>query len=111
MLSKTLSFYQKSARYRLEHNFNRVYRFMEVFFEGGHSPYVQFIRKNLTFLSSVIDSGDWDKLRRHPPCVIPDPTGEARLVELALERVRQWSSAQRAAEGAERPRDSEPATP
>lgn len=94
LLSKTLGFYQKSARYRLEHNFNRVYRFMEVFFERGHSPYVQFIRKNLMFLSSIIEAGDWDKLRRHPPCVMPDPNGEARLVKLALERVRKWSSAQ-----------------
>ena len=94
LLSKTLSFYQKSARYRLEHNFNRCYRFMEVFFERNQSPYVQFIRKNLTFLSSIIDAGDWQKLRRRPPCVIPDPEGEARLVELALERVRTWSTTQ-----------------
>jgi hypothetical protein len=92
LLSKTLSFYQKSARFRLEHNFNRSYRFMEVFFEGDQSPYVQFIRKNLMFLSSVINAGDWEKLRRKPPCVIPDPDGEARLAKLALERVRKWSA-------------------
>ncbi len=97
LLAKTLSFYQSSARSRLENNFNRVYRYMEVFFEGGQSPYVQFIRKNLMFLSAVTESGDWDKLRRHPPCVVPDPDGEARLVKLALERVRQWSAAQQAA--------------
>jgi hypothetical protein len=95
LLSKTLSFYQSSARYRLENNFNRVYRYMEAFFERGHSPYVQFIRKNLTFLSGVIKVGDWERLRRHPPCVMPDPTGEARLLELAVDRVRVWSEAQR----------------
>ena len=33
---------------------------MEAFFERGHSPYVQFIRKNLMFLSSVIRIGDWE---------------------------------------------------
>ena len=51
LLAKTLGFYQKSARHRLENDFNHVYRYMEAFFERGHSPYVRFIRKNLTFLS------------------------------------------------------------
>jgi hypothetical protein len=99
LLGKTLSFYQSSARHRLEHNFNRVYRYFESFFEGGHSPYIRFIRKNLTFLNTVIQHGDWERLRRHPPCVMPDPLGEAHLMELALQRVRDWS-ARRAAEAA-----------
>lgn len=90
LLGKTLSFYQTSARLRLENDFNRVYRYFEAFFERGQSPYIRFIRKNLTFLSTVIKNGDWDRLRRHPPCVMPDPQGEAHLVELALERVHDW---------------------
>jgi hypothetical protein len=96
LLSKTLGFYQSSARHRLEHNFNSVYRYMEAFFERGQSPYVQFIRKNLMFLNDVIRRGDWERLRRNPPCVIPDPQGQARLLELAHERVRAWADAQRA---------------
>lgn len=94
LLAKTLTFYQSSARSRLENNFNRSYRYMEAFFEGGQSPYISFIRKNLMFLSGVIKEGDWEKLRRHPPCVMPDPLGEAHLMELALQRVRRWSAAQ-----------------
>ena len=50
------------------------------------------IRKNLTFLNTVIQHGDWERLRRHPPCVMPDPQGEAHLIELALQRVRDWSA-------------------
>ena len=73
LLGKTLSFYQTSARLRLENNFNRVYRYFEAFFERGRSPYIRFIRKNLTFLNTVIQNGDWERLRRHPPCVMPDP--------------------------------------
>jgi hypothetical protein len=96
LLAKTLAFYQSSARHRLEHNFNRVYRYMEAFFEGGQSPYVRFIRKNLLFLTSLIRFNDWYKLRRHPPCVIPDPNGEAKLIELAGERVRDWTASQSA---------------
>jgi len=92
LLRKTIGFYQTSARLRLENNFNRVYRYFEAFFERGQSPYIRFIRKNLTFLSTVIQHGDWERLRRHPPCVIPDPQGEAHLVELALQRVRDWSA-------------------
>jgi hypothetical protein len=100
LLGKTLSFYQTSARMRLEHNFNRVYRYFEAYFERGHSPYIRFIRKNLTFLNTVIQNGDWNRLRRHPPCVMPDPRGEEHLMELALQRVRDWSTKQTASQRA-----------
>jgi hypothetical protein len=93
LLSKTLGFYQYSARRRLEHNFNRVYRYMEAFFEGGQSPYVQFIRKNLMFLNGLMKAGDWERLRRRPPCVMPNPSGEKHLMDLALLRVRSWAGA------------------
>lgn len=96
LLGKTLSFYQTGARLRLENNFNRVYRYFEAFFERGRSPYIRFIRKNLTFLNSVIQTGDWERLRRHPPCVMPDPQGEAHLIELALQRVQDWSATREA---------------
>jgi len=96
LLGKTLSFYQTSARLRLERNFNRVYRYLEAFFEQGQSPYIRFIRKNLTFLTTVIQHGDWHRLQRHPPCVMPDPDGEAHLVELALQRIRDWSASRTA---------------
>jgi hypothetical protein len=86
--------YQSSARRRLEHNFNRVYRFMEAFFERRESPYILFIRKNLTFLNKVIETGEWHRLRRRPPCVMPDPDGEAKVMALALRRVRKWAAEQ-----------------
>jgi hypothetical protein len=93
LLGKTLAFYQSSARKRLEHNFNRVYRYMEAFFERRENPYIVFVRKNLMFLTAVIESGDWDKIRRRPPCVMPDPQGEARLMALAVHRLRKTSAA------------------
>jgi hypothetical protein len=40
LLAKTLMFYQSSARRRLEHNFNRAYRYLEAFFERRENPYV-----------------------------------------------------------------------
>ncbi|HEX6997502.1 MAG TPA: hypothetical protein VF322_05120 [Gammaproteobacteria bacterium] len=92
LLSKTLAFYQSSVRRRLEHNFNGAYRYMEAYFEHGENPYVFFLRKNLSFLSTVIANGSWDKLRRRPACVIPDASGEARLLRLAFERARDWAA-------------------
>jgi hypothetical protein len=94
LLGKTLSFYQTNARLRLERNFNHVYRYLEAFFDGGHSPYIRFIRKNLAFLSTILPHGDWHRLQRRPPCSVPDPQGEAHLVELALQRVQDWSAKQ-----------------
>ena len=91
LLTKTLSFYQSSARDRLERSFNRVYRYMDAFFEGG-DPYIRFIRKNLTFLTSLMRSGQWSKLRRQPPCVMPNPEGAERVMELARARLERRSN-------------------
>src|SRR5690606_18272838 len=57
LLAKTLSFYQSSVRHRLEHSFNSAYRYMEAFFEGGQNPYVFFLRKNLVFLTRLMQDG------------------------------------------------------
>lgn len=97
LLFKTMDFYQKSAQYRLEHSFNRAYRYVEALFEGGENPYIAFIRRNLTFLMQIKERGSWEKLRRRPPCIIPDPNGEARLVALALRKLREISETERAA--------------
>lgn len=96
LLAKTIEFYHSSAQYRLEHSFNRAYRYVEALFEGAENPYMTFIKKNLWFLGQIMDRGDWSKLRRHAPCIIPDPDGEARLMALALRRLRQISETERA---------------
>jgi hypothetical protein len=95
LLQKTVDFYQKSAQGRLEKGFNRAYRFIEAVFEDGGNPYVRFIRKNMAFLDRIRLSGDWTVLRRRPPCVLPDPNGETRLIALALKRLRELSENER----------------
>ena len=94
LLAKTMSFYQNSAEHRLERSFNRVYRYIEPLFENGENPYIAFIAKNLAFLTKIQQHQEWQKLRRHPPCVMPDPNGEARLMTLALKRLREVSEAE-----------------
>jgi hypothetical protein len=96
LLAQTLSFYQSSVHLRLERGFHAAYRHFEPHFGGNCNPYVLFIRKNLTFLLQILQREEWHKLRRRPPCVVPDPYGEARLMALALKRVRERSEAERA---------------
>ncbi len=96
LLSKTLTFYERSARHRLESNFSHAYRYFEAYFEE-ENPYVVFIKKNLDYLTRILSSGKWDGLRRHPPCVMPDPDGEARLTQLALERIHALADSRKIA--------------
>jgi len=107
LLHKTLDFYQKSAQFRLERSFNHAYRFMEAVFEGNRNPYLEFVAKNLDFLERIRRDADWSILRRRPPCVLPDPNGEARVMTLALRRLREISDARR--RSSHRPRSGFPA--
>lgn len=95
LLVKTFEFYQSSAEYRLERCFNRAYRYVEPLFGSEGNPYMRCIRKNLDYLSEVLETQSWEKLRRRPPCAVPDPHGEARLMTLALQRLREISESQR----------------
>jgi hypothetical protein len=65
LLTKTPIFYQQVMRERLNAKFNRVYRYIEVLYDG-HNPYIEAIRSNMTHLVRIIESGDWSLLRRKP---------------------------------------------
>lgn len=96
LLSKTLTFYERSARYRLESNFSHAYRYFEAYFEE-ENPYVVFIKKNLDYLTQVLGAEQWDGLRRRPPCTMPDPDGEMHLNQLALERIHELADSRKIA--------------
>ncbi|MEM7430551.1 MAG: hypothetical protein AAF351_01300 [Pseudomonadota bacterium] len=66
LLRKTPMFYQHVMRERLHKKFNRVYRYIEVLYDG-QNPYIDAIRNNISHLVRVIESGDWSLLRRQPP--------------------------------------------
>jgi len=95
LLHKTIDFYQQSAYKRLHKSFNRAYRFIEAVFVNNCNPYMLFIDKNLKFLETIKQDGDWSRLRRRPPCIMPDPNGEARVLTLAMRRLRELSDMQR----------------
>ena len=65
LLEKTPTFYQQVMRERLNTKFNRVYRYVEVLYDG-HNPYIEAITSNITHLVKII-SGNWSLLRRQPP--------------------------------------------
>lgn len=95
LLAKTMDFYHSSAQYRLEHSFNRAYRYVEALFDQTENPYITFINRNISFLMQINAQEGWEKLRRRAPCVMPDPNGEARLMTLALRKLREISEAER----------------
>ena len=66
LLAKTPVFYQQVMRDRLHRKFNRVYRYIEVLYDG-QNPYIDAIANNISHLVKVIESGDWTLLRRRPP--------------------------------------------
>ncbi len=66
LLEKTPVFYQQVMRERLHSKFNRVYRYIEVLYDG-QNPYIDVIRMNMAHLARVIRSGNWSLLRREPP--------------------------------------------
>jgi len=65
LLKKTPAFYQQVMRERLNSKFNRVYRYVEVLY-NGHNPYIEAIRCNITHLVRILETGDWSLLRREP---------------------------------------------
>lgn len=69
LLKKTPAFYQQVLRDRLHRKFNRVYRYIEVLYDG-QNPYIDAIRINISHLVRVIDSGNWSLLRREPACYL-----------------------------------------
>jgi len=66
LLSKTPAFYQEVMRDRLNKKFNRVYRYIEVLYDG-ENPYIDAITNNINHLVHIIETGDWSLLRRKPP--------------------------------------------
>ena len=69
LLTKTPAFYQQVMRDRLNSKFNRVYRYIEVLYDG-QNPYIDAIKSNITHLVRILKTGDWSLLRRKPACFL-----------------------------------------
>jgi hypothetical protein len=67
LLRQTPVFWRQAAFQRMNRQFNRAYRYMETLFDG-RNPYMECIDANLAYLDQVLVSGNWESLRRRPPC-------------------------------------------
>lgn len=81
LLKKTPTFYQQVTRERLQTQFARAYRYVEVLFDG-QNPYIEAIRKNINHLVRVLESNDWQLLRRNPPFFVSDDDTVRRVDDL-----------------------------
>ncbi len=73
LLRQTPQFYEHVAKPRLEHDFDRCYRYIAAHF-GGEDPYTRTMQRNLRYLEGVIRDNDFSLLRRKPRPLIP-PVG------------------------------------
>jgi len=92
LLRKTPMFYQQVMRERLNAKFNRVYRYIEVLYDG-RNPYIEAIRNNITHLVRVIESGDWSLLRRQPACFLGFATAVQDIERLVASQLDSFKGA------------------
>ena len=78
LLRQTPQFASDTRRQRLDGEFNRAYRYLEILFDG-RNPYMESIERNLTFLEQVLRSESWRMLRRNPPLYAASPTTLAEV--------------------------------
>ena len=69
LLKKTPDFYEQVTRDRLDSKFNRVYRYIEVLYDG-QNPYIAAMRINISHLARILQTKDWSLLRREPACYL-----------------------------------------
>jgi hypothetical protein len=69
LLKKTPNFYEQVTRDRLDSKFNRVYRYVEVLYDG-QNPYVEAMKINMSHLARILQTKDWSLLRREPACYL-----------------------------------------
>jgi hypothetical protein len=72
LLRQTPDFVAKTRSERLDIAFGRIYRCLEVLFEG-RNPYIEAIDRNMEFLERVLRSESWRMLRRNPPLTTASP--------------------------------------
>lgn len=74
LLRKTPAFYDKMVKKRLDIEFDRGYRYLEILF-NGENPYLQAIDRNMGYLQRLLDDNELSvKLRRQTEPVLAPRT-------------------------------------
>jgi hypothetical protein len=83
LLRQTPQFVSETRIKRLDGDFGRAYRYLEILFDG-RNPYIESIERNMAFLERVLRSESWRMLRRNPPLYAADPNTLADVRGLML---------------------------
>lgn len=88
LLRQTPAFWRQAGYQRMNREFNRAYRYMEVLFDG-RNPYMEWIDANLEYLDQVLRTDNWEGLRRKPPCFTVMRDTVARVGALVSHRLAE----------------------
>ncbi|MGA2024522.1 MAG: HD domain-containing protein [Steroidobacteraceae bacterium] len=83
LLRQTPGFVANTRATRLDRDFGRAYRYLEILFDG-QNPYIESIDRNMEYLEQVLRSESWRMLRRNPPLHAADPETLGRVRSLML---------------------------
>lgn len=83
LLRQTPQFVAETRAKRLDGEFGRAYRYLDVLFDG-QNPYIEGIERNMQYLELILRSESWRMLRRNPPLHAADPDMLARVRGLML---------------------------
>jgi hypothetical protein len=83
LLRQTPQFVADTRAKRLDRDFGRSYRYLEVLFDG-RNPYIEGIERNMQFLQQILRSESWRLLRRNPPLYTADPDTQIKVRGLML---------------------------
>lgn len=83
LLRQTPGFVAHTRATRLDGEFARAYRYLEILFDG-HNPYIEAIDRNMRHLEQVLRSESWRLLRRQPPLYAAEPDTVTRVRGLML---------------------------
>lgn len=92
LLRQTPQFVAEVRAKRLDGQFDRAYRYLEVLF-GGTNPYIEAIDRNVEYLRQILRSENWRLLRRNPPVFAAEPDTMTTTRTLMLGYIKKaWSS-------------------
>ncbi len=74
-------------RTRLDGEFGGAYRYVESLY-GGRNPYLEAINRNLAYLTRVLETGNWNMLRRSPPVFTWEKNPLETMRSLVIRHIR-----------------------
>jgi hypothetical protein len=83
LLRQTPAFVSHTRENRLDGQFGRAYRYLEILFDG-QNPYIEAIDRNMQYLDQILRSESWRLLRRNPPLHAAEPNTLRRVRTLML---------------------------